>query len=108
MKQRLIVVSLLGLSTNVDALELELGVGYSLIDPFYQSVDKERFPEQYDDHIVGKLGLSHTFKINKWSGVKLWIEHYSLINHEEPLDTNTGVDNAGKNLVGASVVFKLF
>lgn len=102
MKQNWIVAYLLTLLTfNVNALELELGIGMTEF-PLY-NVEADRYPNQYDRDQIGKIAIMHTFDMNEWAGIKLWIDHYSLLSRPETNDYPRG-----RNMAGASVIFKLY
>lgn len=101
MRQSLIALLML-LTTSANALELELGVGKTE-NPFYREVNCETLPDRCENKTIGKIALYHTFNIEEWVGIKLWIDHYSLLGEPE-----VNPNNHGRNMAGASVVFKLF
>lgn len=96
----------MGLSNPTNALELELGIGYSY-NPFYGGLSKEEFPDQYDSHIVGVASISHTFIITEKLGIKVWGIHNSLLLEYEPHDVNPAA-SAGLDMLGTSLIYKIF
>ena len=94
------------------ALELELGIGRSR-QPFYINIDPVKFPDQYENRTIGKLGLSHNFDIIRGVGIKVWAVHYSLFFEKEPsqMPYNTSEGQAqgnGLDILGVSVTYTLF
>ena len=93
-------------TASSNALEFEAGIGHAR-QPFYTNVDPEKYPDQYENRTIGKLGLSHTFNIVEGMGVKLWLVHYSLAFEKEPAQEGANYGN-GLDIIGASVTYKFF
>lgn len=95
------------LSTNAQALDLELGLGVS-DTPLYTGVPVGTYATDYSQETtVGIVQISHTFKVTNFASIKLWADHRSLPFKEEP-SLVQGVKRSGKNTIGASVVVKIF
>mgnify|MGYP000701550822 CR=1 FL=1 len=89
------------LATKVSALELELGLGKSA-QPLYNGINPTKNPATYSSTDVGKVSLSHTFRITNKVGVKIWGDHYSIPFKEDPWPKGYG-----HNIGGVSVVVKI-
>ena len=96
------ILSLMASSSPTEALELELGIG-RMEHPLYTRVSCNDLPQHCENKTIGKIALYHTFELNDWVGLKLWLDHYSLLE-----TTEVKPDNYGKNMAGGSLVFKLF
>ena len=94
-----------------NALEIEAGIARSR-QPFYINLDPVKYPDQYENRTIGKLGLSHTFDIVSGLGIKVWAVHYSLAFEKEPSQmytTDEGqVQGNGLDMLGVSLTYKLF
>lgn len=105
MKQKLIAACLLAVSTNISALELELGIGLSK-DPFYTGLNERQYPNQANNKLVGKIAASHTFDVTKKLGIKIWGVHHSLALEKEPNNVDGGKGN-GLDMIGTSLIYKI-
>ena len=102
---RIVVAAMLAASTSSLALEFEFGLGYSLA-PMYDAANPEAYPEQTQEQLVGKLSLYHTFDIYGNLGLKVYGDHYSLLNEREPNPNSREIQ--GLNILGVSGVYKFF
>jgi len=89
-------------SRQSNALDLELGIGVSE-NPLYTRVSCDNLPEHCNNRLVGKIAIYHNFNITNELDIKVWLDHYSLLLKDE-----VNPDSFGKNIAGASLVFKLF
>lgn len=80
------------------AVELELGMAYSL-NPFYYELNKDRYPYIAHEHLVGKVEVSQAFNIVKFVDFKVYAEHLSLLASSDP-------QKWGINMLGVGVVFR--
>lgn len=111
------MASLLVASTSSNALELKLGVGYSLGDyyqPAYNYViaGGERYPVEADTSYtnsrwIGRVILNHNFKLNNTFSIDAYLEHTSLLLRSDPA-ANGSVDINGTNVIGTNLVYKFF
>ena len=107
MIQRWIAACLLAASINTNALELELGIAKTH-NPFYTNVSERLFPDQYDNRLIGKIGIEHTFELPYNLGIKVFGTHYSLAFEKEPNQVSKYQEGAGLDMLGISITYKLF